>query len=78
MAVVLALMAMIAAYFDARAAPSILFLGSISLLIVSMLKFTREIQIVNTALDVHLSDLEQHQEWQQYLKPDRRRTKNTK
>jgi hypothetical protein len=78
MAFVLALMAMIAAYFDERAISSMLFLSSISLLIVSMLMFTREIQIANTALDVHLSDLEQHQEWQQYLKPTRRARKKTK
>ena len=78
MAFVLALMAMITAYFDERAISSMLFLSSISLLIVSMLMFTREIQIANTALDVHLSDLEQHQEWQQYLKPKRRARKKTK
>jgi len=35
--------------------------------------FTREIQIANAALDVHLSDLEAHQEWEQYLKPKRGR-----
>ena len=34
----------------------------------SMLLFTREIQIANNALDVHLSDLETRQEWGQYLK----------
>ena len=50
-----------------------MFLCSIGLLIISMLFFTREIQIANTALDVHLSDLETHQEWQQYLKPKRKR-----
>ena len=44
----------------------------------SMLLFTREIQIANTALDVHLSDLETHQEWEQYLKPKRRRRAATK
>ena len=55
-----------------------LFIGSISLLMISMLMFTREIQIANMALDVHLSDLEQHQEWQQYLKPKRRGRKKTK
>ena len=38
-----------------------------------MLLFTREIQIANTVLDVHLSDLETHQEWEQYLKPKLRR-----
>ena len=73
MAFVLALTAMIAAYFDEHAFASMLFLCSITLLIVSMLLFTREIHIANTALDVHLSDLEEHQEWQQYLKPKRRR-----
>ena len=78
MAFVLALMAMIAAYFDEYALSSMLFIGSISLLMISMLMFTREIQIANMALDVHLSDLEQHQEWQQYLKPKRRGRKTTK
>ena len=73
MAFVLALTAMIAAYFDERTISSTLFLGSITLLMISMLLFIREIQIANTALDVHLSDLEEHQEWQQYLKPKRRR-----
>ena len=72
MAFVLALTAMIAAYFDERTISSMLFLGSITLLMISMLLFIREIQIANTALDVHLSDLEEHQEWQQYLKPKRR------
>ena len=65
---------MIAAYFDAPVIASILFLGSILLMMGSMLLFTREIQIANTALDVHLSDLESHQEWEQYWKPKRRRT----
>ena len=69
---VLALGAMIAAYFDNRLTASVLFLGSISLMMGSMLLFTREIQIANTALDVHLSDLETHQEWGQYLKSNRR------
>ena len=73
MAFVLALTAMIATYFDEPTIASIMFLCSISLLIISMLLFTREIQIANTALDVHLSDLETHQEWQQYLKPKRKR-----
>lgn len=72
-AFVLALAAMIAAYFGHMIFASWLFLGSISLLMGSMLLFTREIQIANTALDVHLSDLEAHQEWKQYLKPKRRR-----
>ena len=62
---VLALGAMIAAYFDERAVSSIMF-RSIFLMMSSMLFFTREIQIANTALDVHLSDLETRQEWRQY------------
>ena len=70
---VLALGAMIAAYFDEPVIASILFLGSILLMMGSMLLFTREIQIANRALDVHLSDLETHQEWEQYLKPKHRR-----
>ena len=78
MAFVLALMAMIAVYVDEHALSSMLFIGSISLLMISMLMFTREIQIANMALDVHLSDLEQHQEWQQYLKSNRRARKKTK
>ena len=63
---------MIVAYFDERVVSSILFLGSILLMMGSMALFTREIQTANTALDVHLSDLESHQEWEQYLKPKRR------
>ena len=77
-AFVLALGAMIAAYFDERLLSSMLFLTSILLLMGSMLLFTREIQIANTALDVHLSDLETHQEWEQYLKPKRRHRSATK
>ena len=57
---VLAAGAMIAAYFDERPISSILFLGSILLMMGSMLLFTREIQIANTTLDAHLSDLETH------------------
>ena len=72
-AFVLALGAMIAAYFDERLLSSMLFITSILLLMGSMLLFTREIQIANTALDVHLSDLETHQEYEKYMKPKRRR-----
>ncbi len=57
---------------------SFLFLGSILLMMGSMLLFTGEIQIANTALDVHLSDLKTHHEWEQYLKPKRRRRAATK
>lgn len=75
---ILALAAMIAAYFDTNTIASIMFLSSITLLMASMALFTREIQIANTALDVHLSDLETHQEWEEFLKPKRRsRRKST-
>ena len=70
---VMALGAMIAAYFDESTVSSILFLISIILMMGSMLLFTREIQIANIALNVHLSDLESHQEWEEYWKPQRRR-----
>ena len=36
-------------------------------MVAAMIQFTIEIQIANSALDVNLSDLEQHQEWQDYL-----------
>ena len=70
---VLALGAMIAAYFDEPVIASILFLGSILIMMCSMLLFTREIQIANRALDVHLCDLETHQEWEEYLKSKKHR-----
>ena len=75
---IFALGAMIAGYFHERVISSMLFLGSILLMMGSMLLFTREIQIANTALDVHLSDLESHQEWEQYLKPKSRRRETKK
>ena len=75
---VLALGAMISAYFDKSLFASVLFLGSIFLMMVSMLMFTLEIQIANRALDVHLSDLRNHQEWDQYLKSKRRHSAATK
>ena len=74
---ILALAAMIAAYFDTNTIASIMFLSSITLLMASMALFTREIQIANTALDVHLSDLETHQEWEEFLKPLRRSRRKT-
>ena len=46
-------------------------------MIVSMVLFTLEIQIANSALDVHLSDLEKHQEWKDYLESKKRRRKPT-
>ena len=62
---------------DGQMQQDILIIGvlfpAILLIMRSILLFTREIQIANTALDVHLSDLETHQEWRQYLKPKFRR-----
>ena len=73
MAFVMALTTMITACFDKNAVASMLFLGSIVLLVISMLSFTREIHIANKVLNVHLSDLQENEEWQKYLKPKRRR-----
>jgi type II secretory pathway component PulL len=36
-------------------------------MVAAMIQFTIEIQIANSALDVHLSNLEKHQEWQDCL-----------
>lgn len=69
MAFVLVSIVMVAAYFEEHALSTMLLICLIWLLMVSMLVFKRVIQIANTALDVHLSDLEQDQGWQQYLKP---------
>ena len=65
---VFALFAMIAAYFYNQTTASYLFLSLIFLLISSMLIFVREIQIANSAADVHLSDLAEHEDWQKHLK----------
>ena len=65
---VLALGAMIAAYFDEPMIASNLLLGSILLMMGLMLLFTGKIQIANQALDVHLSNLETYRQWEQYLK----------
>ena len=53
---------MIVAYFDRRLLSNFLFLGSILPMMGLMLLLTPEIDIANTAPDVHLSDLETHQE----------------
>ena len=68
-----ALSAMIATYLDATAIGSWLFFSSIMLMMLAMLSFTIEIQIANSALDVHISDLEDHHEWQHLIKPKRTR-----
>ena len=46
-------------------------------MVAAMVQFTIEIQIANSALDVHLSDLEKHQEWKDYLESKKRRRKST-
>ncbi|MDA7599024.1 DUF2721 domain-containing protein [Alphaproteobacteria bacterium] len=76
----LALSAMIASYLDNMVLSSWLFFSSILLMMVAMIVFMREIQLGNTALDVHLSDLEDHQEWQHLLHPpkQKRRSRKTK
>ena len=68
-----ALSAMIATYLDAHDVGSWLFFGSIILMVLAMLSFTIEIQIANSALDVHISDLEDHHEWHHLITPKRRR-----
>ena len=60
-AFVLALREMVAAFFDEPNTASMIFLWSITLLIISMLQFAQEIQIANTALNIHLPDLKTHQ-----------------
>ena len=76
-AFILNLSAMISLYLNAGDAGSWLFFNAIILMIVSMVLFTLEIQIANSALDVHLSDLEKHQEWKDYLESKKRRRKST-
>ena len=71
-AFVAALSAMIAMYLDQVSFGSWLFFTSIVLLMVAMSLFMLEIQIANRALDVHLSDLEDRQEWEAYLHPPRK------
>jgi len=46
-------------------------------MVAAMIQFTIEIQIANSALDVHLSDLEKHQEWQDYLATSKARRKKS-
>jgi len=48
------------------------------LMVAAMIQFAIEIQIANSALDVHLSDLEKHQEWQDYLATSKSRGKKSR
>lgn len=68
-----ALLAMIATYMGAGPVAGGLFFTSILLMVLAMLTFIGEIQIANSALDVHLSDLQDHHEWHHLLKPKSRR-----
>ena len=47
-------------------------------MVAAMIQFTIEIQIANSALDVHLSDLKKHQEWQDYLATPKVRGKKSR
>jgi len=75
LAFILNLSAMISIYFGIETIGSWLFFSSIILMVAAMIQFTIEIQIANSALDVHLSDLEKHQEWQDYLATSKLRGK---
>ena len=72
------LSAMISLYFGINSLGSWLFFLSIILMVAAMIQFTIEIQIANSALDVHLSDLEKHQEWQDYLATSKSRGKKSR
>ena len=61
-AFIINLSAMILLYLNTGDARGWLFFIAIILVIVSMVLFTLKIQTGNPALDVHLSDLEKHQE----------------
>ena len=69
---------MISLYFGIDSLGSWLFFLSIILMVAAMIQFTIEIQIANSALDVHLSDLEKHQEWQDYLATSKVRSKKSR
>ena len=53
---------MVSLYFGINSLGSWLFFLLIILMVATMIQFTIEIQITNSALDVHLPDLEKHQE----------------
>ena len=67
---------MISLYLNTGDTGSWLFFSAIILMILSMVLFTLEIQIANSALDVHLSDLEKHQEWRDYQESKKRNRKS--
>jgi hypothetical protein len=75
-AFILNLSAMISLYLNISDAGSWLFFCAIILMFMSMILFTLEIQIANSALDVHLSDLKKHQEWKDYIERKKSRRKS--
>lgn len=77
LAFILNLSAMISLYFGLETIGSWLFFAAITLMVAAMVQFTIEIQIANSALDVHLSDLEKHQEWQDYVAASKLRRKQS-
>ena len=46
--------------------------------IAAMVQFTIKIQIANSALEVHLSDLQKYQDWQDYLAKSKMRSKKSR
>lgn len=74
-AFIMVLLAMVATYMDRLTIASLMFITSLALMGLAMIMFMREIHLGNSALDVHLSDLKDHQEWEHILKPARKRRK---
>ena len=69
---------MISFNFGTNSLGSWLFFLSIILMDAAMIQFTIETQIANSALDVHLSNLEKHQEWRDYLATAKVRRKKSR
>tara|TARA_B110001450_G_scaffold237597_1_gene243984 strand:- start:326 stop:823 length:498 start_codon:yes stop_codon:yes gene_type:complete len=78
LAFILNLLAMISLYFGIDGLGNWLFFSSIVLMVAAMVQFTIKIQIANSALDVHLSVLEKHQEWQDYLAKSKSRVRKSR
>lgn len=73
-AFILVLGAMMATYWGMADTASLIFITALTLMGLSMVVFMREIQLGNSALDVHLSDLKDHQEWAHILQPKKKKT----
>ena len=72
-AFIMVLLAMVTTYMDMVILASWMFITSLALMGLAMVIFMREIHLGNSALDVHLSDLKEHQEWEHILKPAKKR-----